>query len=445
MKQLSLLFFILIGITACRTPKVAVKEVENTEKNGGENSEVVISEKEIIESISTDNQEFTKKDTTLTEKIEPQKPEKEEVVKVLRVGAERLDFYLEKLKDKNVALVVNQTSVVEQTHLADFLLGKGIQLKKIFAPEHGFRGKADAGEHITDGKDSKTGLPLISLFGKNKKPKASDLQNIDAVVFDIQDVGVRFYTYISTMHYIMEACAENDKKCIVFDRPNPNGHYVDGMVREAKHKSFVGMHPIPIVHGLTVGELAQMINGEGWLKNGVKCDLEIIPCENYTHKTPYNLPIKPSPNLPNVRSIALYPTLCLFEGTQASIGRGTDFPFQVVGIPNFPTKDFSFIPESKIGAKNPKYKGQVCYGFDYRQTDDFETPFSLKPLIEFYQKTPQKAQFFKSYLTLLYGSEQLRKDLEAGKTEVEIRASWQADLEKYKKIRKKYLLYPDFE
>jgi len=445
MKQLSLLFLILIGITACRTSKVAVKEIENTEKNGDKNMEVITSEKKITKPIASDNQEVVIDNSILTEEKNPQTIEKKETEKVLRVGAERLNFYLEKLKDKNVALVVNQTSVVQRTHLADFLLAKGIQLKKIFAPEHGFRGKADAGEHITDGKDSKTGLPLISLFGKNKKPKSSDLQNIDAVIFDIQDVGVRFYTYISTMHYIMEACAENGKKCIVFDRPNPNGHYVDGMVREAKYKSFVGMHPIPIVHGLTVGELAQMINGEGWLKNGITCDLEIIPCENYTHKMPYNLPIKPSPNLPNARSIALYPSLCLFEGTQASVGRGTDFPFQVVGIPNFPIKGFSFTPESKIGAKNPKYKGQVCYGFDYRKTDAFETPFSLKPIIEFYQKTPQKAQFFKSYLTLLYGSEQLRKDLEAGKTEAEIRASWKIDLEKYKKIRKKYLLYPDFE
>ncbi len=389
------------------------------------------------------NQELnTKIDASVTDKSNL-KDAKFEAKKALKVGAERSDIYSENLKDLKIALVVNQTSVVGQEHLADFLLKKGIFIQKIFAPEHGFRGNADAGEHVTNGKDTKTGLPLISLYGKHKKPKPSDLQDIDAVIFDIQDVGVRFYTYISTMHYVMEACAENGKKCIVFDRPNPNGHYIDGMILDRKYASFVGMHPIPIVHGLTVGELATMINGEGWLKDGKICDLEVVRCENYTHKMPYSLPIRPSPNLPNDRSIWLYPTLCLFEGTKVSIGRGTEFPFQVAGMPDFPDKTFSFKPESREGAKNPKYKGQICYGMDFRTTDNFKHPFSLQPLIEFYQKSPHKADFFKDYLTLLYGSEQLRKDIEAGKTEAEIRDSWQTDLEKYKKMRQKYLLYDE--
>ena len=442
MNRIFVLFLVICFITACRSSQNIVENTPSktdiitaTEKSNSDNNTKLITNNQLVNSEKSDS----------IQKEVIKKLPKTEIKKVLRVGAERLDTYLDNFKNLRVALVVNQTSVVQGKHLADLLLEKGITIKKIFAPEHGFRGKADAGEHVIDGKDAKTGLPLISLYGKYKKPKSTDLQDIDAVIFDIQDVGVRFYTYISTMHYVMEACAENNKKCIVFDRPNPNGHYVDGMIREAKHKSFVSMHPIPIVHGLTVGELAKMINGEGWLKGNKTCDLQVITCKNYTHKTPYSLPIKPSPNLPNDRSILLYPSLCLFEGTNVSIGRGTEFPFQVAGTPSFPEKEFNFTPQSREGAKNPKYKSKVCYGMDFRETDNFKYEFSLAPILEFYKKSSNKASFFKSYLTLLYGSEQLQKDIEAGKTEEEIRASWQADLEKYKQMRKKYLLYEDFE
>jgi len=360
----------------------------------------------------------------------------------ITVGAVRLSQYLPLLQNKKVALVVNQTSVVNQTHLVDTLLTYNIKIQKIFAPEHGFRGTADAGEKINSTKDIKTGLPLLSLYGKDKKPSAEQLADVEVVIFDIQDVGARFYTYISTMHYVMEACAENNKAFIVLDRPNPNGHYVDGMVLQPDCQSFVGMHPIPVVHGLTVGELAKMINGEKWLANGKQCNLTVITCENYTHNTPYCLPIKPSPNLPNDRSIALYPSLCFFEGTVVSVGRGTDFPFQVIGYPDYPKKDFSFTPVSKEGAKNPPHLNQLCYGTDYRQTNVGTSNFSLAPLIHYYQTAPNKTAFFNDFFTKLAGTKQLRQQIEAGKTEEEIRATWHQDLEKYKQLRAKYLLYP---
>ncbi|SFF55842.1 exo-beta-N-acetylmuramidase NamZ family protein [Thermoflexibacter ruber] len=361
------------------------------------------------------------------------------------VGAARFEAYLPLLKDKTVAMVVNQTSEVEGKHIVDWLLEKKVNVKKIFAPEHGFRGTADAGEKILSGVDEKTGLPLISLYGKDRKPSEEHLKEIDVVIFDIQDVGARFYTYISTMHYVMEACAEQGKKMIVLDRPNPNGDYVDGFVLDMKHQSFVGMHPIPVVHGLTVGELAQMINGEGWLANKVKCALEVIKCENYTHKSKYSLPIKPSPNLPNDRAVYLYPSLCFFEGTIVSLGRGTDSPFQVVGYPDYPDKTFSFTPKSTEGAKNPPLKDQVCYGVDLRQTQDWKYRFSLHELIKFYKSAPDKSKFFNDFINRLAGTDRLKKMIEAGKTEEEIRASWQEELVAYKQKRKKYLLYEDFE
>ena len=362
------------------------------------------------------------------------------------MGAAQFEAYLPLLKDKNVAMVVNQTSEIDGKHIVDWLLEKKVNVKKIFAPEHGFRGTADAGEKVSNATDSKTGLPLLSLYGKDRKPSEQHLKDIDVVIFDIQDVGTRFYTYISTMHYVMEACAEQGKTLMIFDRPNPNGDYVDGFVLEMKHQSFVGMHPIPVVHGLTVGELAMMINGEGWLPNKLKCKLEVIKCQDYTHKSKYSLPIKPSPNLPNDRAIYLYPSLCFFEGTMASLGRGTDSPFQMIGYPDYPDKTFSFTPKSTEGAKNPPLKDQVCYGVDLRQTQNWKYRFSLQELIKFYQASPDKAKFFlNDFINRLAGTDRLKNMIEAGKTEEEIRASWQKELADYKIMRKKYLLYEDFE
>jgi len=371
--------------------------------------------------------------------------------KKIVLGAERFAEYEAALNGKSVALVVNQTSMVGSTHLVDILLSKGIHIKTVFAPEHGFRGKADAGAHVSDSKDAKTGLPIVSLYGKNKKPSKEQLENIDVVVFDIQDVGARFYTYISTMHYVMEACAENDKKVLVLDRPNPNGHYVDGPVLDVKFQSFVGMHPIPIVHGMTVGELAQMINAEAWLKDGLRCDLQVVPCLNYTHKMPYELPIKPSPNLPNLRSIYLYPSLCLFEPTVVSIGRGTDKQFQLAGTP---TKTdhatFSFMPVSKAGAKYPKHENKTCYGIDF-STASAETyrknQLNLSWLIDFYNHANDKKGFFTSsdFFNKLAGNAILQQQIKVGLPESQIRQTWEAKLQIFKDKRKKYLLYTDFE
>lgn len=290
-------------------------------------------------------------------------------VQTLRVGAERIAKYDSLLRGKRLGMVVNASSLVGDTlHLVDFLQKEGHDIKQLFAPEHGIRGKASAGEHIDDGHDAKTGLPIVSLYGANKKPKPEQLANLDLVIFDLQDVGTRFYTYISTMHLVMEACREAGLPLIILDRPNPNGHYVDGPVLDtATLRSFIGMYPIPIVHGLTVGELAQMIVGEKWIEKSETLNLTVIPCENYTHQTPYELPVRPSPNLPNARSIALYPTLCLFEGTALSVGRGTDFPFQVIGHPAYPDTSFQFTPKGKEGAKNPKFDGKTCFGKDLRE------------------------------------------------------------------------------
>ncbi len=368
----------------------------------------------------------------------------------LKVGAAQLEEYLPQLKNKNVALLVNQTSTVEETHLVDVLLKEGVAIKKIFAPEHGFRGQADAGEHVKDGKDAKTGIPLISLYGKNKKPSPQHLSGIDIVVFDIKDVGARFYTYISSMSYVMEACAENNVDFMVLDRPNPNGHYVDGPVLKKEYQSFVGLHPIPVVHGMTVGEYAKMVNGEGWLKNKVTCNLIVVKCKNYDHNTFYELPIKPSPNLPNTHSIYLYPSLCFFEGTEVSAGRGTQNQFQIYGHPDFKKGDYNFTPIPRPGARYPKHEGKTCNGFDLTKLDleEFQTHgrLNLRYLIHFYKNFENKDAFFlkNKFFDKLAGNSTLRWQIIKGKGEEEIRESWQKDLEAFKKIRKKYLLYKDF-
>lgn len=365
----------------------------------------------------------------------------------IRTGAEQPEKYLHLLKEKKVGLIVNQSSLVGEQHLLDFLLENEIDVVKVFSPEHGFRGDADAGEKITDERDSKTGLPIVSLYGKNKKPTVEQLSEIDLLIFDIQDVGVRFYTYISTLHYVMESCAENKKELLVLDRPNPNGDYLAGPVLKKEFQSFVGMHPIPIVHGCTVGELAQMINGEAWLKDGVNCRLNIIPAAGYNHNHSWSLKVKPSPNLPNDLSIRLYPSLCFFEATHASIGRGTQFPFQVIGFPDEKFGKFSFIPESIDGmAKNPKQKGKVCYGYDLRN-ELLDHRFSISYFLDFYTKFENEEDFISSerWFNLLAGTDQLIKDIRAGKELEEIESSWNGELINYKKMRNKYLLYPDFE
>ncbi|MCZ6900622.1 MAG: DUF1343 domain-containing protein [Bacteroidetes bacterium] len=367
--------------------------------------------------------------------------------KDVKVGAERPDIYFKYFKDKKLGLVVNQTSMVGSTHLVDTLLSLGAKIERIFAPEHGFRGKVEAGEMVSDGKDIITGLPIVSLYGKNKKPTSEQLADLDLLVFDIQDIGARFYTYISTMHYLMEACAENQKTLIILDRPNPHGHYIDGPVLQLEFRSFVGMHPIPVVHGLTVGELALMINGENWLPEGLQCNVKVIEVENYTHNTKYILPVWPSPNLPNQQAILLYPSLCFFEGTVMSLGRGTYFPFQVIGYPDALFGEFEFTPISIKGmSRNPRYQDQVCYGLDLREVAPPEG-ISLQHLIFFYQLHLQHSDepFFTDYINTLAGSETLKKQIQSGLSEIEIKKSWQPELQAYAQKRKKYLLYPDFE
>ena len=366
------------------------------------------------------------------------------------VGAENTANYLSKLKGKKVGLISNQTGIATingtTMHTVDLLLKHKINVVKLYSPEHGFRGDADAGAKVKSGVDAKTNLPIISLYGDNKKPKTNQIADVDVLVFDMQDVGARFYTYISTLHYVLEAAAENGKKVIVLDRPNPNGHYVDGPVMKNEYKSFVGMHNVPIVYGMTIGEYAQMINGEGWLANGVKADLEIIPLINYTHHSKYNLPIKPSPNLPNAHAINLYPSTCLFEGTNVNEGRGTDIQFQVYGSPFLKNMPFQYTPISKPGATSPKFKDQVCYGEDLSEVP-YQTSINLKWLINAY-KNNTKQPFWtmngkKLWIDQLSGTDELRKQIEAGLSEEEIKATWQKDLEAFKKIRAKYLIYKD--
>jgi len=364
-------------------------------------------------------------------------------------GAYQIDLYKNLIKGKTVAILANQTSMVGNKHLVDTLLSYGVDIKLIFSPEHGFRNMADAGEKVENSKDPSTGIQLVSLYGSHNKPTPEDLAGVDVVIFDIQDVGARFYTYISTLHYLLEACAENNVKCLVLDRPNPNGFYVDGNVLDTTYRSFVGMDPIPVVHGMTVGEYARMINGEGWLKNGVKCDLTVISCKNYDHKTYYTLPVKTSPNLPNQNSVYLYPSICFFEGTNISLGRGTSFPFQVYGSPLLPDKGFSFTPESVPGAKNPPLLGVKCFGTDLRDAINnniLPSPkLNLEWVIDAYNNYPEKDKFFTSYFDVLAGGPAIREQIQKGMSAEEIRATWKDGLDKFAKIRAKYLLYADFK
>ena len=395
------------------------------------------------------------------QKVESEKTKNkntEKDVLEIKTGADRTNLYLSKLKGKNIAIVANQTSVLTvlqraeiapnvmgskkvSQHLVDYLHNyNGIKIQKVFAPEHGFRGKADAAELVKDGIDKKTGLPIVSLYGKSKKPSEKQLEGIDLVVFDIQDVGVRFYTYISTLHFVMEACAENKIPLIILDRPNPNAHYIDGPVLEPKHASFVGKHPVPVVYGMTIGEYGQMVNGQKWLKNGIKCDLTVIPLENYNHNSSYSLPIKPSPNLPNDKSINLYPSLGFFEGTTINAGRGTEFQFQRYGAPFFKKTDFSYTPTANEGAKYPKHKNKLCHGYNLIGTKHL-SKIDLSFLLNAYQQTTKEETFFGETFTIHAGTEKLQQQIEQGLSETEIRKTWQKGLADFKKIRSKYLIY----
>lgn len=366
-------------------------------------------------------------------------------------GADRLEELFPLLENKRISLVVNQTSLVQNVHLLDTLYNKGMHITQVFAPEHGFRGDADAGEFIKNGKDYRTQVPIISLYGKNKKPQPSQLQQTDIVIFDIQDVGARFYTYISTMFYVMQACAENNKELIILDRPNPCD-YVDGPVLDMKYKSFVGILPIPILHGCTIGELAQMINGEGWLGNNLQCPLKVITIEDWKHGQPYSLPVKPSPNLPNDQAIALYPSFCPFEGTSVSVGRGTDFPFQIIGSPTTKNLKFRFMPHPMKGSdKHPLHQDTYCYGLNLSSEKNIPKGFSLQYVIQFYNyfqnltKHAEKDFFTRPHwFDLLMGTNQVPLDILKNKTEEQIRSAWQKKLNQYKEIRKKYLLYEDY-
>lgn len=362
------------------------------------------------------------------------------------LGANRMDLYLTLLQNKKVGIVTNQTGIVKTqngkyVHLVDTLLKKDVKVIKVFAPEHGFRGQADAGEVVKDGKDSKTGLPIVSLYGKNKKPTREQLADLDVVLFDLQDVGVRFYTYISTLHYVMEACAEQQLPVVVLDRPNPNAHYIDGPVLEPEFKSFIGMHPVPVVYAMTIGEYGQMINGEKWLNNNLVANLKVIPLANYTHQTPYSLPVKPSPNLPNDVSINLYPSLCFFEGTNISMGRGTSWQFQVYGSPYLENTSFSFTPKPNEGDKKPMFNGKVCYGEDLRNHPTLsKLNFTwLKKALE--QSKGVKMPFFTSSFNKIAGNATLKQQIIDQKSDDEIRKTWQPALDKFKQTRKKYLIY----
>ena len=377
----------------------------------------------------------------------------------LTVAANQLELYLPLLKNKRVGIVANQTSVIfknssglglngeliknDNIHLVDSLIKRDVSVIKVFAPEHGYRGRADAGEYVKGGIDLKTGLPIVSLYGENRKPDPKVLEDLDVVVFDIQDVGTRFYTFVSTLHYMMEGCAALNIPLIVLDRPNPNGHYVDGPVLDLNYKSFVGMHAVPITHGMTLGEFAKMINGEHWLEDDLNCDLTVIPVANYNREDVYILPIPPSPNLPNQKAINLYPSLCLFEGTHVSVGRGTENQFQIFGSPFLGDENYSFqfIPKPNFGAKNPKHKAKICYGKDLKNVD-FLNEINLNWLIEAYENTTDKSSFFNSFFTKLAGQTILQQQIEKGLSALEIKKSWQKDLEQFKILRANYLLYP---
>jgi uncharacterized protein YbbC (DUF1343 family) len=363
--------------------------------------------------------------------------------KQVLTGAAQLNLLLPKLEGKRVAMLVNQTAVINSTHLADSLKSRGVNIVKIFSPEHGFRGTADAGEEVKDGIDPRSGIPVVSLYGyKNYKATTAQLEDVDVVIFDIQDVGARFFTYISSLHYMMESCAENGKMLIILDRPNPNGGYVDGPVRKPEQKSFVGMHAIPITHGMTMGEYAQMINGEGWLAEQRKCALEIIALKNWKHGDAYSIDIRPSPNLPTDHAIGMYPSTCLFEGTVLSIGRGTRNPFEVVGHPNLKGQSYQFTPVSIEGmSKKPPLMDTLCYGLDMRH-EELPKRVTLKYLIAMFNAYPDKDKFFIKYFDKLAGNTTLKEQIRSGMTDAQIHASWKSDLDQFKAIRKKYLLYP---
>ena len=354
-----------------------------------------------------------------------------------KLGAEQTQVYIPLLESKKVAVVANQSSIISNTHLVDSLLSLGVEVVKIFSPEHGFRGIADAGAKVLDEIDKKTGIPIVSLYGKNKKPSKNDLKDIDLILFDIQDVGARFYTYISTLHYVMEAAAENELSVIVLDRPNPNGHYVDGPVLDTTFRSFVGMHPVPIVHGMTIGEYAQMINGEEWISS--PCELLVVPMIFYQRKEPYSLPIKPSPNLPNDIAVNLYPTLCLFEGTTVSIGRGTENPFQHFGAP-FLKSSYKFTPVSSSGSKYPKHENLTCYGVDLKHEVSLNE-LNLDWLIDVYNQAPEKENFFNNFFDKLAGTDVLKEQIISGTSAQEIKNSWKEDLVNFCEMRRIYLLY----
>ena len=394
-------------------------------------------------------------DKTAFAKAESKQPTTSNVVVIdssITVGANRTDLYLPLLANKNVGVVTNKSGLIftetshteaQSTHLVDSLLSMGVTIKKVFSPEHGFRGNIDAGEKVKDGKDPKTGLNIISLYGKNKKPTAQQLEGVDVLLFDIQDVGVRFYTYISTLTYVMEAAAESGIPVIVLDRPNPNAHYIDGPTLEKEHSSFLGMHEIPLVYGMTIGEYAKMVNGEGWLKDKITVDLTVIPLENWSYQKKYALPTRPSPNLPNDKSINLYPSLGFFEGTTVNAGRGTEMQFQIFGAPDFPKEHFSFLytPQPNFGSKSPKHKGVTCNGKDLRD-EAYMNTVNLEWLIEAYAASSKKDAFFKTAsFTLHAGSTQLQQDIEAGYTFKEIKRKWLPGIERFKKIRSKYLMY----
>lgn len=430
---------------------------ETNEGDSGSLNNLIETGKEVSEANSRYNKRQPQ-DATTTMEVGDVEELNESNTKII-VGANRYNEYAALLRGKTLGIVANQTSVLnieskptkmdgaevvalETMHLVDFLVSQKMSVQAVFAPEHGFRGTADAGETIVDGVDKTTGLPIISLYGKNKKPSASQLAGIDLMIFDIQDVGARFYTYISTLHYIMEACAELGIPLLVLDRPNPNGHYIDGPILEPEHKSFVGMHPIPVVHGMTIAEYAQMINGEKWLANGVQCDLKIVKVAGYTHDSSYSLPIKPSPNLPNDVAISLYPSLCFFEGTFVSAGRGTDMQFQVFGAPSLPQRfyEFEFTPKSNEGAKHPKFKNERCFGKDLRNYPKMDK-LNLEWLIEAYVANGKKSDFFSKFFTTLAGTEKLQEQIEKGYTYREIRKTWLPGLKDFSKTRSKYLLY----
>jgi uncharacterized protein YbbC (DUF1343 family) len=365
------------------------------------------------------------------------------------VGAESMQDYLPLLKNKEIALVGNQTSLVNGKHLLDTLVNLEIKVTKVFCPEHGFRGTGSAGEKIADDVDAKTGITVKSLYGNNKKPALKDLENIELILFDLQDVGARFYTYISTMHYVMQACAEQNIPLVVLDRPNPNGFYIDGPVLQDSFASFVGMHTVPVVHGMTIGEYAQMINGEKWLGNNLQCKLTVVNCKGYTHKSRYALPVSPSPNLPNQRAVFLYPTLCFFEGTAISVGRGTNKPFQQYGHPLLLNSETSFVPKSTIGAVNPPFMNEVCFGFDLSNNNDLsdslQDGIQLDILLNAYANFPNKELFFNSFFKKLAGNDLLQAQIKQGFAAKQIKATWQKELKDFKQVRKKYLLYEDFE